>query len=376
MNHKIVFVASALLAASVSVFAEGIVAVFPAHGVNTDKSFVDAFGMLLAAKYRKLSGLDVLPPTKTSNAIGTENDLNSAARQLNSIEYIETEAVGLYLSRKEKAEVEGPDGKTIIVKIEREDDDDDDDNDDDDQELLDNHKTIVTVTRRSTSTGERIHSVEMTLVTYGDIEESTDRIAQALFKKVTVEQVIGLNNVTRREGMGHNKMSVDKLKGVKLGYIYPVAKDVHLVNIITIGYNQRFDSEKFFLEMGAGGRIPTDLYASEKRKYGGAYMHVGGGYYFIRSILGVHGGLGVSPHINFFSSDGIALGLVPFVQAGVSFPRNSRLQGMFNFKLGQNVIGIKTGNDPDNYYYGDDESEPVVKQSFPTEIGVEFGLGF
>ncbi|MBD3391621.1 MAG: hypothetical protein GF418_06190 [Chitinivibrionales bacterium] len=349
-----------------------IVAVFPAQGVNTDQSFVDAFGMLLASKYRKISGKDVLPPTKAGRAIGTDSSLVEAARELNASEYLEIEAVGLYLSRKERARVElgeGAESKTIVVRI----DNDDDDDDDDDQDLLDNHKTVVTVTRRDASTGGRIHTVEMTLVTYGDIEESTDRIAEALFKKVSVEEVLGMHNVTRREGMGYNKLFVDNLKGVKIGFIYPLARNAEIVSIVSIGYNHRFDSEKFFMEFGAGGRLPTRIDMEEQRCYGGPYLQIGGSYYFLRGIFGLHGGLGLSPHFNMVGNEGIEVGLVPYIQFGGSFPRNSKMQAFLNVKAGQNVMPIITGRDPSSW---SSATYPPPVESHPTEVGIELGLGF
>lgn len=371
MRFPVFFICAVIFVNSMIYAAD--VAVFPVQGVNTDKSFVDAFGMLLAAKYGKHSGLDVLPPTKSARAIEEDSSLSTAAHRLGVKEYLETEAIGLYISRREKAEVEyaSDSGKqTIIVKVEKEDDDDDDDSD---QKLLDKHKTVVTVTRRNSS-GDKIHSAEMTLLTYGDIEESTDRMAEALHKKLSIDEVLGLYNVTRREGMGRNKVFVDNLKGVKVGFIYPADRDYTLVNIVTIGYNHRMDSEKFFLEFGVGGKLPTNMDTEKYRLYGGVYLHVGGSYYIVKEIAGVHVGLGLSPHINIGAiGSGVQVGLVPFFQFGISVPRNSKVQALINLKIGQNVLAIKTGRDSTSIYSPD---YPPEAEHYPTEIGFEMGIGF
>ncbi len=362
-----------ILAGALYIFANaaasGSTAIFPPNGVNTDKSFVDAFGMLLAAKYRNVSGQDVINPVKAGRAISEDSSLTAAAQKLNVSEYIEIDAVGLYLSRREKAEYEYIDAgeQTIVVKIKENDDDDDDD-----QDLLDNHKTVVTATRR-TAEGERVHTVEMTLVTYGDIEESTDRIARALYQKVSVDEVRGLQNVTRREGLGKNKVFIDNLKGLKIGFMYPVADNVELTSILSIAYNHRFDSDRFFLEFGAGGRLPTKMEPEENRFYGGAFLHMGGSYYLLRTITGLHAGLGVSPHFVIGSNDdALTIGIMPYIQVGFAFPRNYKMQGLINLKIGQNMLPITTGSD--STWYGDNYLPP--KESYPTEIGIEMGMAF
>jgi hypothetical protein len=365
---------AAVLWAACAASAKETVAVFPVNGVNTDISFVDAFGMLLATKYRNVSEDEVISPIKAGRAIAEDSSLSQAAMQLGASEYIEIDAVGLYLSRRERAKYEFGHGaeKTIIVKVE-DDDDDDDDDEDDDQELLDNHKTIVSATRRDAG-GNEIHTVEMTLVTYGDIEESTDRIARALYQKVSPEEVRGLDNVTRREGMGNNKVFVDNLKGVKFGFLQPLASGVEISSMVSFGYNHRFDSKKFFLEFGAGARLPTSRDPETQRFYGGAYLQMGGSYYLTQDIVALSLGLGVHPHfvLGPVQSD---IGVLPYVQFGVSFPRNGQMQGILNLKVGQNALPITTGFLAQEIAF-DDDIYSEKKESYPTEIGLEMGLAF
>jgi hypothetical protein len=103
-------------------------------------------------------------------------------------EYLEITAVGLYISRKEANETysdSAAGGKQIIVI--RQNGDKGDVPEKSDQQLLDNSKTIVTVVRKS-ATGQDIYQTEMTLLTYGDIEESTERIAASLYQKISVDK--------------------------------------------------------------------------------------------------------------------------------------------------------------------------------------------
>ncbi|MFW6254013.1 MAG: hypothetical protein ACOC41_03695 [Chitinivibrionales bacterium] len=366
-----------LMLIGTSIVSYAQVAVFPPHGVNTDKSFVEAFGVLLANKYRSISGEDVISPRNTARAIAEDRSFAETAQELGAKEYLEIEAVGLYLSRKERADYsysQEPASKTIIVKL-------DDDDDPDDQELLDNHKTIVTVSRRN-AFGKEIHIVEMTLLTYGDIEESTDRIARALFQKVSVEEVRTVDNITRREGMGNNKMFTENIKGLKFGVFYPGVHGLHIVDIVTIGYNHRIESEKIFFEFGVNAKIPTSFKVDEERVYGGVQFELGGNYFVYSKFVGVYTGIGVAPFLSIGEDESIfQIGIVPFLQVGASFPRNSPFRGFVSLKVGQNVLPITTGTDRniDYYYYDEyeeDQDYPHKKDSYPTEIGIEFGIGF
>jgi hypothetical protein len=352
------------------------IAVFPIQGVNVDKSFMDAFGALLANKYEKFSGEKTIPPTKAGRAIGPDSNLTTAAQNLAADEYLEINAVGLYLSRTEYKETAPSDNRVVIINKEEDDDDDDDQITDKDQQLLDNSKTIVTVTRFD-KTGKQIYKTEMTLLTYGDIEESTERIALSLIKKVSIEETRGMTNITRREGIGNNRLFVLKSKGPKFGLIYPFSVDgdnYEFSSIFSIGFDYRAESEKFFIEFGGGGRIPSGIEDSLKRNYGGGYVEVGGSYYIINKSIGVYAGLGIIPQFMILSSTSISI--APYTQFGVTFPRNSRVRLYADLRISQHVMKVKTGDDPYDYDYSGGSSQPPIHKDYPTEIGFQFGVGF
>ncbi|MBN1577732.1 MAG: hypothetical protein JW913_14325 [Chitinispirillaceae bacterium] len=350
------------------------VAVFPVVGVNADRSYIDAFGMLLAKKYEAVSGLTVIDPIKAGRALEPDSNYTTSAQKLGVSEYIELTAIGLFLSRKEKYSYErGDSGTTKMIVIVRDDDDDDDDEDDEDQELLDNSKTVVTAIRKDAS-GNTIHKAELTLVTYGDIEEASDRFATALYKKITVEEARSLTNITRREGMGHNKLFAEKLTGVKVGGYYPAVKEGTMIGFAAIGFDMRMESQRFFIEFGAGGRIPgADIIDDTKRKYGGMYMEVGGSYIFNpASPLGVYAGLGVIPFLNFFHE--MEMGVAPYLQSGITFPRNSKVRFFIDVRIAQNVLPITTETNTFSSLFYDESS--VVKVCRPFEIGMNMGIGW
>ena len=161
-----------------------------------------------------------------------------------------------------------------------------------------------------------IHKAELTLLTYGDIEEACDRFAIALFQKITVEKARSLTNITRREGMGHNKLFASKLKGVKVGGYYPVVLEGRLIGFTAISFNMRMESRKFFVEFGGGGRIPGALSDMTKRQYGGMFMEVGGSYIFNDGPVGFYSGVGLIPHFNILAE--FEMGIAPYLQAGIT----------------------------------------------------------
>ena len=371
-----------------NVFADDV-AVFPVVGINADKSYIDAFGMLLAKKYETISGQTVIDPIRSARALGSDSNYQVAAEKLGVSEYIELTAIGLFVSRKEKhAYLNGDsaNGRVVVVVNNKDNDDNDDEDDDDDngtsdddQKLLDNHKTVVTAIRRD-HTGNLIYKAELTLVTYGDIEEASDRFATALFHKITVEEARSLTNITRREGMGQNKLFAEKISGFKVGVYQPFMQDGYLTGFTTLGYNMRMESAKYFVEFGVNARIPGALSDNSKRKYGGVAPEVGASYIFTPGAVGVYAGGGVIPFFNFaaLAEEGLQVGLAPYLQAGVTFPRNSRTRFYVDFRVAQNVLPITTGSNMETYDYTTYESVVVLpaKISRPFEIGANIGIGW
>jgi hypothetical protein len=374
---------SALLAcfALLSASSAATIAVFPVQGVNTDKSFADAFALLLASKYETISGQTVISPPKAAKAIGADSNLAASAQTLGADEYLEISAIGLYISRKEKRDFDTTAGGqriqiTVNTKGDDNDEEDNSDNSEKDQAMLDNSKTVVTVVRRAKD-GSQIFRSELTLLTYGDIEEGTMRFAASLFKKVPINDTRSIDNITRKEGMGRNKLFVNKIKGIRIGMTYVADKDSAISPFLTIAFNYKLDADIFFLELGAGGRIPSELAESGKRKYGGFSMEVGGNYYLINNVLSVYAGGGVNPFMDFLNGLIMQMGVAPYVQVGLIVPRNSRICFYSELRVAQNIMPITTGQaaDTSSFSYSLTAYPPECR-SYPTEIGVNFGIGF
>jgi hypothetical protein len=342
------------------------VAVFPVQSTNADKSFTDAFGMLLANKYAKIAHCTTIPPVKSVKSITADGNLEAAAQALGADEYLEITAVGLYISRKEAHETytDSASGNKQVIVI-RENGDKGDSQEKSDQQLLDNSKTIVTVVRKS-GTGADIYQTEMILLTYGDIEESTERIAASLYQKISVDKTRGMTNITRREGMGYNQIWARRSKGIKMGVLKPFSADTTFSAVVSIGFDYKVDLNRYYLEFGVGGRLPTGLNSDSVRYYGGNYFELGGGYYIVDNTFGLFAGAGIIPFFNWADLGGSFLGLPVYVQIGATTPRNSSVRFFGDLRIAQNAIAVTSGSD---YIL-------KKRKDYPTEIGFELGIAW
>ncbi|HEX7510556.1 MAG TPA: hypothetical protein VF335_04600, partial [Chitinivibrionales bacterium] len=347
--------------------------VFPVQSTNADKSFADAFGMLLANKYAKIASCATIAPSKSVKAIPSDGNLAAAAQALGADEYLEITAVGLYVSRKESHETYADSGsgskQVIIIK---ENNGNGSEQEKSDRQLLDNSKTIVTVYRKNLA-GREIYQTEMTLLTYGDIEESTERIALSLFQKLSIEKTRGMYNITRREGMGYNQLYAHRSKGFKMGLLKPVSKDTTFSTIVSLGFDYKVDLNRYYLEFGVGGRLPTGLAVDTVRNYGGNYFELGGGYYIADAPFGVFAGAGLIPFFNWGDINGSFLAVPLYVQIGISTPRNSSVRFFGDLRIAQNLIPVTTGSWTSSDYYS---SGLKKRQDYPTEIGFEMGISW
>ena len=353
------------------------VAVFPVQSTNTDKSFADAFGMLLANKYAKIANCSTIPPSKSAKAIPADNNLSAAAQALGVDEYLEITAVGLYVSRREANETYqdsvANNKQYIIIK---QNGDTKEAGEKSDRELLDNSKTIVTVVRKNAFGGD-IYQTEMTLLTYGDIEESTERIAASLYQKISVDKTRGMTTITRREGMGYNELWTRRSKGFKMGLFKPFTADTTFSPVVSIGFDYKVDLNRYYLEFGVGARLPTGLSNDSVRYYGGNYFEMGGGYYVVDNTFGMFVGAGLVPFFNWADLGGSFLGLPVYIQVGITTPRNSSARFYGDIRIAQNSIAVTTGSwTSSDYSYGSTPYGLKKRKDYPTEIGCELGIAW
>ncbi len=350
------------------------VAVFPAIGINVDQSYLSAFSTLLAMKYAAASNQRVLSPRESAKALEPDSNFHASAQALDVQEYLVIKAIGLYISRKEKATYDVMGGeKKITVNIKA-----DNNHSANDKKLLDDHKTIVTIVRHNAADGSEIYRAQMTLVTYGDIEESTERMAQSIFQKIPPEKTRTPSTITRAEGVQNNKLFQEKISGIKMGGIYTtIYSSLKLSAMISIGYNMKMESDNFFAEFGAGALLPSGFLSTKGNLYGGNYFEIAVSRYITDHAFPVFVGGGVVPYFNWLSD--FQLGIMPFLHIGLMSSRAYRTRFFTAFALSQNVLPVQiskhteTGN---TTIWGDPETVTTYQTAYPTQFNFQFGIGW
>jgi hypothetical protein len=153
------------------------------------------------------------------------------------------------------------------------------------------------------------------------------------------------------------------LKGIHAGLMLNMGYVVPVNPCVSVGYLMRKNIfNKFYLDGGAGCRIT--LYSHGIINYFGPYGDVGAGYYFFRDFVGMYLGIGVEPFWNIIENFGWQV--IPYLQCGINFPHTSQIQGLVNFRVGQNVVELKHYTWFSDYYRSD----------YPLELSINASVGF
>lgn len=302
-------------------------AVFPVQGINVSSGEADAIGLLLAQAYGQASGQEVVLPMSAKLADG--ESYSSAAVRLGAGEYLETSAVGL-------GSVDG-DRKIILQSV------------------------------RRNSRGETLFSASMNAMSMSDTDKVAERLAQALYRKTAPAQTRNLENITLSEGQTPNRTSSQKVIGVKFGFAYPASGSGRGYDGIgSVGFDMRLEFNQWFLEFGAGAILPATTSQSMRASYGGVFAEIGGNYYLTDGNVSPYLGGGISPRI-IASDGGSPINFAPYVQAGLMFNRESRTRLYVDLRVAQNIAAVGQGTPA---------SGGGIQSGYPTEIGLQIGIGF
>ncbi len=239
-----------------------------------------------------------------------------------------------------------------------------------------NEKIMIDAIRYDASAKEVFRSEMIIAITMDDLPEVADRLARSLFSKTTIAESITIENVTKIETQERNRLFSEKIIGFKVGLIKPLHSDSVFQELINLGFHMKAESEKFFIEFGAGALFPTrfNSYDSNNRKwgYGGINMEMGAAYYLTSNpIASWYLGGGFNPRILFEPG---AVVLVPYINFGIMFFRHSSMRMFTNIRIAQNVFSLPF----ERWEYDDDSWDDyyVSYEARPFEIGLELGLGW
>jgi hypothetical protein len=319
-----------LVSASSSLLWAADVALFPVTTTNLTPNEGDAIGVVMAQQYAKISKKPVIGPIQSGKVLQEQNgDLSAAAKVMGVAEYITMSATALQ------------------VKI-----------------LL---ETIL-----YNQNGNELYRIQMTAMSLDDMTEATDRMARSLVFRLPSEETRDLDNITLIETQEKNRLFAEKVTGIKTWLLASI-RDGKTDPMVTIGYNMKLESEKFFLEFGASALLPADFAQRyDDDIYGGVALEMGADYYLLNHpMTSPYIGGGVSPRFLFAPG---AVSVVPYAQFGVMLMRMSHTRLYADLRIAQNVMPLTyTDYNYDNTSYN---SSPTKKSYYPTEIGLEIGIGW
>lgn len=309
--------------ALVGVTAHGAeVAVFPVNAVNLASGESEAIGTVLAQSYARAAKVEVLSPQRSAAALKEGVAPSEAAKILGVREYIEVTAVGLMSSERASKD------QRIVIKA-----------------------------SRYQASGAVVYQSEMTAMSMGDVEVVAQRLARSLYDKVEPTATLDIHSVSKKEATAENRTFVQKVKGFKTSMAFPVANGDSYNPLVSLGFDSRFETARYFLEFGAGLMIPSD---SSKRKtnYGGLYGELGGSYYLSEESFSPYIGAGVLPRL-IIANNSSGANMAFYGQFGLMFARESTTRLYTDVRVAQNIVPVQKS--PNRY---------------PTELGLEIGIGW
>ena len=114
----------------------------------------------------------------------------------------------------------------------------------------------------------------------------------------------------------------------------------------------RFEVDRWLYELALGFMIPG--VTAETPGYGGLWVDLGANYYLTDTDFAPYVGGGLEPRLVF---SGSGFNMLPYVQVGATLSRKSSVRVYAEARVGQNVL-------------------PAINSSYPTEVGLNLGLGF
>lgn len=309
------------LLAAAPALAAGGAAVFPPQATNLEPGPAQALGQLLAHAYARASGQPVVLPAQAGAALQPGRSLAAAAAALGVDEYLDTTAIGL-------------------------------------------SKGLLVTTTRHRRDGTPVYSAQMRAQGMDDLPEVSARLARALHQQVPPEQTRTLDTVTLRETRSPNRVAAEQVLGFKTFLAWPLG--ARFEPLTGVGFDGRFEQERYFLEFGVGFLVPSD--GSDSREgYGGLYSEFGGSYYLASADTSPYVGAGLSPRLLFGAENDSPTNLAAWGQLGVMFLRTSATRLYVDLRLTQNLLAVRREADVPG---GASES------SYPTELSLGVGLGW
>lgn len=304
------------------------IAFFPVESATVTPTDASAIGELLAQSYASVSGQAVLAPSRITV---DERPYSELAASLSVPEYVRTDAVQV--------------GARVVI-----------------------HSV------RYRADGTAIYQVKLTAERIEDTISVSDRIAKSLYHRVDDELVRTRHNVTLAEARPETRRWSEKIFGFKTGVHIPFGKDADFSPSIGLAFDVRLEMDRFFVEFGGGFLIPTDpvddsycydncedFEVSNQGSVGGLTGEIGGSYFLTDGNIAPYIGAGLLPRIILTGNGDDIAQMAPYVQLGVTIPRDSSTRFYADMRLAQSIVSQTLDNGQDVY---------------PTELSLQAGIGW
>ncbi len=321
-----------------------VVAVMPVQGVNLSPGQCDAIGVLFTQAFARETSVAVASPLETAPLLAQGKTPPMVTSQLGATEFVDLRAV-----------------------------------------QLENRVTLSGI--RYGKQGNEIFRSETAAPSIDDMQLAAARLARSLAWRqptgaapyVVAPPPMGLPTAPGLVAppVAEGPKSYPKALGIKTGLIFPWSRGRSYASMMSFQFDARFGSRDAFIEIGAGGAIPTSSSAARPHdlRMGGVFAELGGSMYVSDGSVAPYFGGGISPRIwfvdgeDYASSDGTTCAV--YGQAGLTLTRDSRARLYTELRVSQYLIGLAEGASSS---YGD--SYAVGDTLYPTEFSLQIGLGW
>jgi hypothetical protein len=222
-------------------------------------------------------------------------------------------------------------------------------------------KRLLVDGTRKTMDGKILYQEKIEALTLEDAPMACSRLATSLLNKEPIAASQTFKTVTEAEAAHRGRrLNSNVSLGVKMGFIAPLNSTTELSAMGSVLFNARFESQRWFAEVGAGIIIPSSSSIGAPG-YGGLAVELGANYFLSDTDFAPYLGAGLQPRLVFSRS---GLGLVPYAQFGAMTSRKHKVRFFADVRVGQNVVPVLTG------FIG--PATPI----YPTELNVNVGLSF
>ena len=190
------------------------------------------------------------------------------------------------------------------------------------------------------------------------------RLADSVYRQIPLPETLDRHNVSIAESQGGAlRVGNQRMLGLKLSFGAPVGGNASFNGIGALGFDGRFEREKYFVEIGAGFILPGP---GGNKSYGGVGADLGIDYFLTNADTAFYVGGGIVPRLIFSDGMNSPLNIAPYLQLGLLFDRSARMRLYADVRVAQNLLPIRENTSG--------STTPI--DTYPTELTVQVGIGW